>query len=280
MPNSLVKKALFLDLSSKTFELKTFSDYGEYLGGMGLGLKLFSLYHEADPVIFAVGPLNGFFPYASKTAVILQENGVVEDVYLGGVFSMRLRFGGIDALVVTGSAKNLTVVDVLNDSATFESFGKNMDLGGLPGKKSVLRLVGEHFVLDDYFVAAGGLLGRKMKSKNVGALVVTGSRTFPIENVEKYKGLYQDILKMADRVDVPNGKGPSCGGCPLGCDNARFGEMGGNILSHCLVACDYACRIYSDANVVFSCLNVLGYPYKHEDLEKVPILVENLIKEL
>jgi hypothetical protein len=52
------------------------------------------------------------------------------------------------------------------------------------------------------------------------------------------------------------------------------------VLIHSLVACHYADKIYSDIGVVFSCLNVLGYDYTHEDLENLPKLIEDTIKNI
>ena len=71
---------------------------------------------------------------------------------------------------------------------------------------------------------------------------------------------------------------PSCSLCPMGCKKSNEGEIGGNVLLHSLVACEFAQNIYSDIGIVFSCLNVLGYDYTHEDIENLPKLIEKIFK--
>ena len=99
---NLQKKVLIIDLENKIFEIKTFSDLAHYIGGVGIGLKLHQMYEEKNPVIFSIGPLNGLFPFASKTAVIIQNEGNLEDLYLGGSLSSRIKFFGIDAIIIYG----------------------------------------------------------------------------------------------------------------------------------------------------------------------------------
>ena len=59
-----------------------------------------------------------------------------------------------------------------------------------------------------------------------------------------------------------------------------MGEVGGNVLVHSLCACSYSTKIYSDVGTVFSCLNILGYDYTHEDIENLPKMVDKVLKEL
>jgi aldehyde:ferredoxin oxidoreductase len=86
-----VKKVLIVNLENKTSEVKSFIDLNIYIGGVGLGLKLAEMYKDHNPVIFSIGPLNGFFPFASKTALILNDKGAFEDLYIGGNLSLRIR---------------------------------------------------------------------------------------------------------------------------------------------------------------------------------------------
>jgi len=84
------RKILSIDLTKKEYEVKSFEDLNSYIGGVGLGFKLMEMYYDKNPLIFAVGPLNGLFPFASKTAVVINNDGVIEDVYLGGSISLRI----------------------------------------------------------------------------------------------------------------------------------------------------------------------------------------------
>ena len=85
------RKILSIDITKKESEVKSFEDLNSYIGGAGLGFKLMEMYYDKNPLIFAVGPLNGLFPFASKTALVINNDGVIEDIYLGGNLSLRIR---------------------------------------------------------------------------------------------------------------------------------------------------------------------------------------------
>ena len=105
MTDTSVKKVVIVDLENKISETKSFTDLNPYFGGTGVGLKLLEIYHDKNPLIFSVGPLNGFFPFASKTSVVLDNNGAIEDIYIGGNLSTRIRFAGIDSILFHGRSQ-------------------------------------------------------------------------------------------------------------------------------------------------------------------------------
>ena len=274
--NTNSKKVLIIDLARQTYEAKTFSDLQPYIGGVGLGLKLFQQFKKESPLIFSVGPLNGFFPFVSKTAIILDRGGFAEDIYMGGALSTRLAFTGVDALVFLGKAMNKTIVNTLDESVHF--YDENVDLGslGLPGKRVVLY----QSVLDKYFSTPQNLLFETLHDKNLESLVITGTNVYDLKNNQKYSELYTALLNKASDLSVSASDKPSCSNCPMGCDFSQDGEIGGNVLLHSLVGCKFAEKIYADLGIIFSCLNVLGYSYTHEDLEKLPKLIEETINEI
>jgi hypothetical protein len=274
------KKALILDLSQKTAEVKSFPDLKKYIGGVGLGLRLLELYKNTDPVVFSVGPLNGFFPYVSKTSVVLSDGGVVEDLYLGGNLSLRIRFCCIDSIVICNSFDTESFIDITNTSTAFVNSEVDISSLGLPGKKSALSFEDGTFLLGNYFKAPESFLDTIMKKKKVKGMCITGTETFKPKNFAIYEKLYDGILSRKSELSVEKGIYPSCAGCPMGCGKSKTGEIGGNIFLHSLVACQYADKIYSDIGIVFSCLNSLGYDYTHEDLENLPRLVEDTLKNL
>jgi len=282
---SLSKKVLFIDLSKKTSEVKTFPDLYKYFGGVALGLRLFEIYGEEDPIIFSVGPLNGFFPYASKTSVVFKLNDVIEDIYFGGYLSTRIKFSDLDAVLLHGKSSENVVLDIHNDSVTFKDAGlldSDSSAGslGLPGKNSVLVVKDGKLLLDNYFTGHENFLDKKFEKKGVSGLVITGTKVFTPEKLDKYENVYLDILGKTQDLTVDKGFFPSCSGCPMGCEKSKIGELGGNVLVHSLVACGFAEKIYTDVGTVFSCLNVLGYDYTHEDIENLPTLVQNTLREL
>jgi len=276
--DSLNRQILYINLEKNESEAKTFSELRSYIGGVGLGLKLLSIYKNEDPIIFSVGPLNGFFPFASKTSVVFQNEGSVEDIYFGGSLSFRLKFLGVDAVILSGVSKNPTVINI-DDTVSFMKMNEDIKFHGLPGKRSILSLEEKGLFLDGFFQPPERILEQKFVEKNIKSIIFTGSKTFPIINEERYQQIYTEILSRINEMSVQKGDSPSCSGCPMGCLNSGVGEIGGNILVHCLVGCSFAEKIYSDVGTVFSCLNVLGYDYTHEDIENAPRLIAEILAE-
>jgi aldehyde:ferredoxin oxidoreductase len=119
-----------------------------------------------------------------------------------------------------------------------------------------------------------------MIQKNIRGIVVTGTKTYELVDKERYEDLYMKILGRTEDLTVAKSNKPSCAGCPIGCEKSKYGEIGGNVLVHSLVGCAYAEKIYANIGVVFSCLNVLGYDYTHEDIEALPSLIKETLIEL
>jgi aldehyde:ferredoxin oxidoreductase len=272
------KKILTIDLDRKTQEVGNYANLHKYVGGVGLALKLFQINEERDPLVIATGPLNGFFPYASKTAVVLNDSGVIEDLYFGGSLATRLKFTGLDAILILGKSRDEVILDINNISVEFRESSENIFSLGLPGKRSVINLTEQKVLLDQEFTTHEYLLENKLKQKNIKGLVVTGTEVFTPVDMEKYQELYHSILARKADLTVGESNKPSCSNCPMGCEKSRFGEIGGNVFVHSLVSCQFAEKIYSDLSVSFSCLNTLGYAYTHEDLENLPNLIEETLK--
>ena len=274
------RKILSIDLTKKEYEVKSFEDLNSYIGGVGLGFKLMEMYYSKNPLIFAVGPLNGLFPFASKTAIIINNDGVIEDVYLGGSISLRIRYAGLDAIVIHGISQEKTILDITNAGVSFRDPSEDPETLGLPGKRSVIKVDGSKILLGGYFTTPEHYLEKEFTDKNISGIVVTGTELINIKDFDKYEELYKKILNRKNELSVLEGTYPSCSNCPMGCGKSKTGEMGGNVLLHSLVACQYADRIYTDVGVVFSCLNVLGYNYTHEDIESLPKLIEQTLRRI
>ncbi len=274
------RKVLSINLTKKEYEVKSFEDLNNFIGGVGLGFKLMELYYDKNPLIFAVGPLNGFFPFASKTAVVLNNDGVIEDIYIGGNISLRIRYAGLDAIVIHGASSEPVVLDISNAIVSFKGVNEDPEKLGLPGKRSVLKREGSKVLLGGYFTAPEHYLEKEFEDKNIYGMVITGTELIHISDFDKYEELYSKILDRKDDLSVLEGTYPSCSNCPMGCGKSKTGEMGGNVLLHSLVACQYADKIYTDVGVVFSCLNVLGYNYTHEDIESLPKLIEQTLRRI
>jgi len=276
----IIKKALIIDLAKKTSEVKSFGDLRNFVGGIGVGLKLYEMYKSKDPIIFSVGPLNGFFPFASKTSVILSDEGVIEDLYVGGNLSLRIKFTGVDSIVICDKSREDVTLDITNTTVSFKPAETDLHSLGLPGKRSLLNFTGKEFLVQDYFSTPENFLEMAARNKKVAGISITGTEVLKPQNFATYEKLYHEILKKRSELRVEEGIYPSCSNCPMGCGKSKVGEIGGNVLIHSLVACHYADKIYSDIGVVFSCLNVLGYDYTHEDLENLPKLIEETLRNI
>lgn len=280
MTISSTKQVLLIDLENQTYETKSFPDLHKYLGGVGVGLKLLEYYYDRNPLVMSVGPLNGFFPYASKTSIVLKNEGNIEDIYIGGTLSFRIKFAGYDAIVLLGTSDKNVNLAIDANQVKFLSDYQEITASILPGRSSLLRRDQTGLSLDGYFYSPEDLFNKKLYSQFIQSIVITGTKTFPVNQSEKYNDLYLKILNKQHLVTQPRDSFPSCSGCPIGCAKSKMGEIGGNVLVHSLVACAYAEPIYSDIGTVFSCLSILGYDYKHEDIENLSEYIDIVLKGL
>lgn len=275
-----VKKLLAIDLEKQEVEVKSFVDLNKYFGGTGLGLKFLEIYKDKSPLIFSVGPLNGFFPYASKTSIVLEKDSVVEDIYIGGSLSTRMKFAGIDSIALFGVSEEEVILDIQNSQVSFKNKDTDTQSLGLPGKRTKICFEGDKLLCDQYFTTPEYYLETIFKEKNIKEITITGTEIFSPKNFDDYKKLYAEILSRKGDMRVDYADYPSCSGCPMGCGKSKVGEIGGNVLLNSLVACQFADKIYTDIGIVFSCLNTLGYEYTHEDIENLPRLIEETIKNI
>lgn len=274
-----VKNILEIDLEKKTSHLRARSDLQDILGGVGLGLKLYSEFVTEKPVIFSVGPLNGFFPFASKTSVIFGVKNNIYDYYIGGSLSTRIRFAGIDAIVLLGKSKNETFLEIQNQEVNFLDYGVDFESHGLPGKRSLIEFRTNKYLLDNFFRFSGSEADSILHYKKILGIVVSGTFNYEVPDIEEYDRLYKEILQKYQRLTVEKGEFPSCSGCPMGCSKSSMGEKGGSLLAHSLVGCSYANNLFNNHDLIISCLNILGYSHTHEDIEKYLQTLYNLKKD-
>lgn len=279
MPN-YSRQVLHIDLSKQSASLGSFADLGKLLGGLGIGLDLLSQFREQSPTVFSIGPLNGYFPFVSKVCALSLISGKVVESYLSGRVSLMMRFAGIDSLVITGvSATPLYlsiypggVVDFLNSPSAAGDFLKS----GIAGRRTFLTFSNNRSLSDDYFDIETEI-GRKLYLTNLLGFTISGDSALPIARESDYRELYLDLMGKGNLLRVPYDGNMSCGGCPAGCDFSKLEEQEFElVLSHSLVACGFAGPIYEDIPLIFSCLNSLGLPYRHEDLESLPERIKYL----
>jgi len=113
-------RVLRVDLADGRGEVITLEGRDRVAGGSGLAALLFEKYGHVDklwsdpeqPLIFAIGPLTGYFPLMSKTVSAFKSpyHDQYAESHAGGRSALALRFADYDALVFTGKAERLSAV--------------------------------------------------------------------------------------------------------------------------------------------------------------------------
>jgi aldehyde:ferredoxin oxidoreductase len=205
----------------------------QYIGGTGLGMRL--LYDEIqpgqdpyapeNPIIFVTGPLTGTLVPGSGTYAVVSRNtltGLAVAAQANGFFGARLKYAGVDAVIIQGRAEKPVYLHITDGTATIE------DASGLTGKDTfetdtLLRRrygedgfenkisvaaigpAGEHrvrfacIVSDGGHVASSGGVGAVMGSKNLKAIVVQGNGGVPIE-ISRAKPFLENIRQWREEA--------------------------------------------------------------------------------
>ncbi len=229
----MLRKILYIDLGKEESWVEERQDlFDQWMGGTGAGIKL--LMEEcpagADPlspevpIILSIGPLNGMFPVATKAVATFKSplNGELGESYAGGRFHLAMRFAGHEAIVIRGKAEqpryiSINDADVKIKDAT-SIWGIETQTTGMilrehepgVGRRSIIRIGpgGENLVryagvVVDTYRHFGRLgLGAVFGSKNLKALVVSGTENVEVPNPRKYREVYNKLYSTAVQTDV------------------------------------------------------------------------------
>ncbi len=226
-------KVLLYNLSSRQGKIVYHDDRNLVVGGSGLAALLFSKYgfpqkpwnDENQPLIFAIGPLTGYFPLMSK--VVCSFKSPYHDQYTeshgGGRAALSIRFADLDAIVITGYAKVLSCLSVGANHIECKdvSFMKGMNAissGKLirrmfarnSGHRSILRIgssgeIGSAMAcinIDTYrhFGRLGG--GAVMGQKNLKGIIIHGDTDLIQPEGKEYPKIYQDLYSRLTSTDM------------------------------------------------------------------------------
>lgn len=225
----LPSKVLFIDLSRRVFHTEDRADLFEsYLGGTGVAIKLLlencpenaNPLGIENPIIFAVGPLTGLFPLASKTVAMFKSplTGNLGESHAGGRSAVAIRSAGYGAIVITGSSETPVYIAVHGDDIRFNDASgiwgivnattvgrvvRELERGA--GIRTIMRIGGAGENLVSYACVTtetyrhfGRLgLGALFGSKKLKAMVVSGHESIVVENKESYTELYKEIYDKA-----------------------------------------------------------------------------------
>ncbi len=216
-------RVLKVDLSTGRGKIEEIEGRNTWAGGSGLAALLFSQMGFSDrtwedpeqPLIFAIGPLTGYFPLMSKVVCAFKSpyHDQFAESHGGGRSALALRFADFDALVITGKAKRPSCLVVGSRSLEVKDvhylWGKSVQRTGQmlrgmvkgSGHRSILRIgpAGENrsamacINVDTYrhFGRLGG--GAVMGAKNLKAIVIIGDESFDLPPGKDYPQLFQKI---------------------------------------------------------------------------------------
>lgn len=219
---------LEIDLTSETWKVfhLTNEDLCQYIGGKGIGLKLY--YDRVDNLAsidplgpenllcLAMGPLNGTgAPCSNRFDAVTKSplTGIMVTSSCGGAFGFACKTAGWDGVILSGASKVPTILSIDYTGVHFSPAG---DLWGLDTREVqealqltprqealVIGPAGEHQVLyanmcsGHRFLGRGGV-GAVMGAKNLKAIVANG-RDYQIE-----PALPDAFKKVAARLGTYN----------------------------------------------------------------------------
>lgn len=226
-------RVLLVDATTGRGKIVLLDGRNAVAGGSGLAALLFGKYvhpalpwdDAAQPLIFAIGPLTGYFPLMSKMVCSFKSNYHNEytESHAGGRAALALRFADLDALVIIGRAKKLSCLFVGTHrlemkEATFLR-GMDADSSGKlirkmfpegSGRRSILRIgpAGEGRLamaainVDTYrhFGRMGG--GAIMGAKNIKGIVIHGDGDFIVPEDKSYRLKYREIYTKVTSTEM------------------------------------------------------------------------------
>ena len=218
-------RVLIVDLSAGRSTITDIDGRNTVAGGSGLAALLFEKYGILDkpwnepgqPLIFAIGPLTGYFPLMSKTVCAFKSpyHDQFAESHGGGRSALSLRFADYDALVITGKVKTPSALIVGSRRIEIKDvhylWGTDLQFTGKAlrqmfpgaGHRTILRIgpAGERqspmacITADTYrhFGRLGG--GAVMGSKNLKAIMIHGDSSFLLPEGKDYVTVFDKVYK-------------------------------------------------------------------------------------
>jgi len=301
-------RVLSVDLSKRTFSVEDRTDlFSRYIGGTGVATQL--LHEECpercdplgedNPIIFAVGPLTGLYPLASKTVALFKSplTGNLGESHCGGRSAVALRMAGYGALVIRGASDMPVYISIDGHDVHFRDASsiwgmQNFSSGRIirenepgAGLRTIMRigtggeaLVRYACVTTESYRHFGRLgLGAVFGSKKLKAVVISGKSSIPVTDTKLYRKSYREIFKTAvespvmkkyhdlgtaDNIEPLN----RFGGLPTrNLTEARFDEASG--ISGETLAAHYLGRRLACSHCPVGCIHIAALRELYEDEE-------------
>jgi aldehyde:ferredoxin oxidoreductase len=228
-----ISKILHIDLSRKRFWVEERPELFErYLGGVGVGIRL--LLEECpkgadplgpeNPIIFAVGQLNGLFPVASKTVALFKSPHTCNlgESHAGGRSATAIRMAGYGAIVIKGSSDIPIYLTITSQEVGFRDASALWGMATYTtgrvirerepgaGVRTIMRIgpAGERLVtyacvVTETYRHFGRLgLGAVFGSKKLKAILIAGRRSLKPENSKLYREVYKEVFEEITKSDL------------------------------------------------------------------------------
>ncbi len=234
LQDETLARILYIDLSKRQFWIEKRQDlFEKYIGGVGVATQLL---HEGcpegvdplgpeNPIIFAVGPLTGLFPLASKTVAMFKSphTGNLGESHCGGRSAVAIRMAGYGAIVIKGSSDTPIYLAIHGDRVYFRNASSlwgmwsSFTVGRIirenepaAGSRTIMRIgrAGEELIsyacvtVETYRHFGRLGLGAVFGSKKLKAVVVSGKSSLPVSNMKGYRKVYDEIYKAAVKSPV------------------------------------------------------------------------------
>ncbi len=229
----MLRRVLYIDLSKGESWVEVGDDlFEEWLGGCGVATQL--LLKECplgvdplspdSPIVLAIGPLSAIFPVMTKTVAMFKSplTGELGESYAGGRLAMALRFAGHEAVVIRGCAEKPSYISIRDDDVSIKDASSIWGINALRtgvilrdaeagvGRRSIIRIGpgGEAqlpfaCVTVDTYRHFGRLgLGALFGSKNLKALVVSGTEDVSIPDPRRYRQVYNVLHRLVVKTDA------------------------------------------------------------------------------
>ncbi len=225
-------RVLLYDLTRGKGKIVTLDGRDDWVGGSGLAALLFDRYGDTgrpwndpeQPLIFAIGPLTGYFPLMSKTVCAFRSpyHDQYAESHAGGRSALAMRFANLDAIVITGQSPQPVCLAVgshhLELLDVHYLWGQDVKATGkmlrhmLPGSghRSIMRIgpsgeIGSAMAginVDTYrhFGRLGG--GAVMGTKNLKAIAIEGDEMFALPQGKDYQKLFQKVYEQVTTTDM------------------------------------------------------------------------------
>ena len=232
-----INRVLFVDVGRRKYWVEEREElFSKWIGGVGVATQLLKEYlsRDADPlssgnvIVFAVGPLVGYYPMASKTVAVFRSplTGNWGESHCGGRSAMAIRFAGYGAIVILGSSDMPLYLVITNNKVFFRDaralwgMSSAITVGRIvrenlwnAGLRTIIRIgkSGEKLVryaaaITETYRHFGRLgLGAVMGSKRLKAIAVRGHGEVKVADPDKVRKLAKVMVDWASAK--PRGAG-------------------------------------------------------------------------